>query len=101
MSTMWVADCRRCKKEVRVQRPWAGWKPLRVVWGIGTVIVVLALPLMIADLMVMTPSALIFLASGAMVHSEAKKPPRCRQCKLALPEESLREAPGASSVSEA
>lgn len=78
------AHCPRCEREVRVERPWEGFRYLWRGWlGLVGVLGATA-PVWAADIVVMMPTAGAILLAGGSLQSLSKQPPTCRRCKLEL-----------------
>jgi hypothetical protein len=76
--------CPRCKRDVRVERPWRGFRILWRGWLGLVVLLGLTAPIWATDLMVMMPTACFILLAGGSLSTYAKQPPTCRRCKLEL-----------------
>lgn len=80
--------CPRCREDVRVLRPWRGWRPAWIAWRMGLVIALSLSPFLAADYCVMLPSLMVFLTAGGPLYAHAKIRPTCRRCLLELDEPS-------------
>ncbi len=74
--------CPRCKAVCRLQVPWRGWRYARYAWFVTMGGILLLSPVLAADYVVMTPTALaIALAIGPLNHLAGQRP-ICRRCGL-------------------
>jgi hypothetical protein len=85
--------CPRCSSEVEVQRPWRGYRSLRVVWFGGLAVIVTFAPILASDLVVMMPLSVLYLFAGGPVLGFAAQTPTCSECGLARPKPGLGERP--------
>lgn len=85
----WFAQCRRCAREVRVNKPSRFWNVAKYTWYVVTGILMALTPIIAAEATVLTPLAVMFLGAGGYVIDKSKEPPRCRRCLLALEPDSL------------
>ena len=78
------AHCPRCRKDVPVEHPWAGWMWLKRGWVATMLVVLLLSPIMASDLIVMMPTGALIALAGSTIFREAARIPRCRRCQFPM-----------------
>jgi hypothetical protein len=79
-----LAFCPRCAREVRVVRPWRGWKIARAGWLATMILAVVLFPFLSADYCYMLPTFMVILAAWGPIWRLASERPTCRRCNLDL-----------------
>ncbi len=81
------AYCPRCKKEVPVDVPWPGFRVAWRAWIVVAAILAICSPVIATDLLIMLPTASIFLLGGSTLKRYSEKRSACHLCALPLDEE--------------
>ena len=74
------AFCGRCDRESPVIRPWPGYRVLWRVWIVGAALIVLAAPILAADIAMMIPTAALYLLGGSTLKRLSEERTTCRRC---------------------
>lgn len=72
--------CNRCAREVDVVRPWAGFVWLKRGWYAGLASIIVFGPIIMSEITVLLPLAMIFAVAGGPVLSLASQTQTCREC---------------------
>lgn len=76
--------CSRCARDVSLLRPWPGFRWLKRVWYVGLLGVVALMPIILSEITVLLPMAMVFAVAGGPVLSLAAQPTTCRECGAAV-----------------
>lgn len=76
--------CARCAREVSLLRPWPGFRWLKRAWYAGLLLVVALMPIILSEITVLLPMAMVFAAAGGPLLSLASQPTTCRECGAAI-----------------
>jgi hypothetical protein len=72
--------CTRCAHEVSVLRPWPGFRWLKRIWYAGLLVVLALMPIILSEITVLLPMAMVFAAAGGPVLALSAQPITCREC---------------------
>jgi hypothetical protein len=75
-----AAFCSRCAGPVEASWPWPGWGRLRKLWFGGLGVIGLLSPILMADVAVMLPSAMMFVVAIGPINALARIKPTCLRC---------------------
>ena len=73
-------QCPRCASVVDATWPWPGWRPMKRVFYGGIALLLCLSPFMYADMLVMVPSALVFVSGAGAMNAAARIQPTCLRC---------------------
>jgi hypothetical protein len=76
--------CARCARDVSLLRPWPGFRWLKRAWYAGLLLVVALMPIILSEITVLLPMAMVFAVAGGPVLSLAAQPTTCRECGAAI-----------------
>jgi hypothetical protein len=76
--------CARCAREVSLLRPWPGFRWLKRAWYAGLLLVVALMPIILSEITVLLPMAMVFAVAGGPVLALAAQPVTCRECGAAI-----------------
>jgi hypothetical protein len=79
-SRMAPAHCPRCTRRVEATWPWAGWGNLRKVWFVGLGLLFVLSPVWFGDMVVLMPSAMLFIVAIGPLNTLARMRPTCLRC---------------------
>jgi hypothetical protein len=74
------ALCARCGNVVEATWPWPGWGRLRVFWLVAVGVIGLLSPILMSDVSVMLPSAMMFVLAIGPISALARIKPTCLHC---------------------
>jgi hypothetical protein len=77
--------CSRCAREVPLMRPWPGFRWLKRAWYAGLLVVLALMPIILSEITVLLPMAMIFAVAGGPVLSLAAQPVTCKTCGAVVP----------------
>jgi hypothetical protein len=72
--------CGRCARDVPLLRPWPGFRWLKRVWFAGLLVVLALMPIILSEITVLLPMAMVFAVAGGPVLALAAQPTTCREC---------------------
>jgi hypothetical protein len=72
--------CSRCAREVLLLRPWPGFRWLKHAWYAGLLVVLALMPIILSEITVLLPMAMLFAAAGGPVLALASQSTTCREC---------------------
>ncbi len=86
--------CDRCAREVEAVRPWPGYVWLKRAWFTGLVLLAALMPIIMSEITLLLPLAMMFAVAGGPVLSLASQISTCRECGAQIAKERAR--PGSS-----
>ena len=61
-------------------RPWPGYRWLKRAWFAGLLVLLALMPIILSEITVLLPLAMVFAVAGGPVLSLSSQPVTCRQC---------------------
>jgi hypothetical protein len=84
MSHACVGYCPRCAREVSVLGVWPGFLWAKRAWYGGLLLIAALMPVILSEITVLLPMAVVFAMAAGPVHQLAAQRPSCRSCGLEL-----------------
>lgn len=72
--------CTRCAHDVDAVRPWPGYQWLKRSWFAGLLLLLLLMPIILSEITVLLPLAMMFAVAGGPLLSLSSQPVTCRDC---------------------
>jgi hypothetical protein len=72
--------CTRCARDVDVVRAWPGFLWAKRAWYAGLLLLCCLMPVILSEITLLLPLAMVFAAAAGPVHSLAAQRPSCRDC---------------------
>lgn len=72
--------CGRCTRDVVPVTAWPGFRWVKRAWYAGVLLVALLMPIILAEITVLLPMALVFAMAAGPVHSLAAQRSTCSEC---------------------
>jgi hypothetical protein len=72
--------CTRCGHDVDVVRPWRGYLWLKRAWFGGLALLLLLMPIILSEITVLLPLAMVFAVAGGPLLSLSSQPVTCSEC---------------------
>jgi hypothetical protein len=76
--------CARCARDVSLLRPWPGFRWLKRAWYAGLLLVLALMPIILSEITLLLPMAMVFAVAGGPVLALASQPVTCRTCGAAI-----------------
>lgn len=77
-------DCARCGHEVSPVSVWPGFVWVKRAWYAGLLVLIAISPIIMSDIYVMMPLALMFAFAAGPIHGFAAQPATCSDCGAEL-----------------
>lgn len=74
------AHCRRCDREVAVVSVWRGFVWAKRLWYLALALLCLLAPIIMSEITVLMPLALVVAVAAGPVHALAAQKPTCSEC---------------------
>jgi hypothetical protein len=78
------AHCPRCAHSVSVVAVWPGFLWAKRAWYGGLLLLLCLMPIILSEITLLLPLAMVFAAAAGPVHSLAAKKDSCAECGLEL-----------------
>ncbi len=75
-----LGHCRRCAREVTLQTPWPGFRWVKRAWYAGLCVLTALMPIVLAEITLLLPMAMLFAAAAGPVHALAAQRSSCTEC---------------------
>jgi hypothetical protein len=72
--------CTRCAHDVDAVRPWPGYLWLKRAWFAGLGLLLLLMPIILSEITVLLPLAMVFAVAGGPLLSLSSQPVTCCEC---------------------
>ena len=79
------AHCSRCAHEVEVLDVWPGYVWAKRGWYVGLVLICALMPVILSEITLLLPLAMVFAAAAGPVHSLARERASCTECGAEMP----------------
>ena len=80
MSPIVAAYCQRCARQVDVVSAWPGFLWAKRAWYAGLLLLCCLMPVIMSEITLLLPLAMVFAAAAGPVHLLAAQRPSCRDC---------------------
>ena len=75
-----TGHCGRCNASVDLVTPWAGFRWVKRVWYAGLLVLFALMPIILSEITLLLPLALIFAFAAGPVHLLAGQKATCSDC---------------------
>lgn len=75
-----TGHCQRCKTEVELLAPWSGYVWVKRVWYAGLLVLFALMPIVLSEITILLPMALMFALAVGPVHALAAQKATCMRC---------------------
>jgi hypothetical protein len=79
-----TGHCGRCNAQVSVLSPWPGFRWVKRCWYVGLLVLFALMPIIMAEITLLMPLALVFALAAGPVHALAAQKATCRDCGAEL-----------------
>jgi hypothetical protein len=80
------AHCRRCARSVKVVGVWRGAQWAKRAWYGGLVVLCVLAPVIMSEITLLLPLAIMFAAAAGPIHGLAAQKPTCEECGAEIEE---------------